>query len=74
LIRYFLSAESFSGNWMSKVMIRFPLWEGSCDSGIPSPVTTFLYAGLMRYKKQIRDRKRLIDADDAQTQNILFSF
>lgn len=46
LIRCLLSAESFSGNWMSKVMMRFPLWEGSWDSGIPSPVTTFLYAGL----------------------------
>lgn len=52
---------------MSKVMMRFPLWEGSWDSGIPSPVTTLLYAGLMCCDKQIRDRKIVIDADDAQT-------
>lgn len=32
---------------MSKVRMRFPLWEGSWVSGIPSPVTTFLYVGLV---------------------------
>ena len=47
LIRCFFSGESFSGNWMSKVRMRSPLREGSWDSGIPSPVTTFLYTGLM---------------------------
>lgn len=62
----FLSAESFSGNWMSKVMMRFPLWEGSWDNGIPSPVTIFLYAGLMCYDKQIRDRKIITDSSGAQ--------
>lgn len=55
LIRLFLSAESFSGNWMSNVMMRFPLWEGSWDSGIPSPVTTFWYAGLFREGKIVFD-------------------
>lgn len=57
LISCFLSAESFTGNWMLKVRMRFPLWEGSCESGIPSPVTTFLYVGLGCYDAHITDRK-----------------
>lgn len=58
LMRCFLSAESLSGNWTSKVRMRSPLWEGSCDNGIPSPVTTFLYAGLMCHGKQIRNQRQ----------------
>lgn len=57
LISCFLSAESFTGNWMLKVRMRFPLWEGSCESGIPSPVTTFLYVGLGCHDAHITDRK-----------------
>ncbi len=45
-------------------MMRFPLWEGSWDSGIPSPVTAFLYAGLMYYDKQMRDRKMVINGEE----------
>lgn len=52
LVRYLCSGESFSGNWMSKVMMRFPFCTESWNRGIPSPNTTFLYEGLMKKKRK----------------------
>lgn len=69
MIRYFLSAESVLGNSRSKVIMRFPLWEGFLDSGIPSPDKTSWYLGLIWHDKQIRERK--LNADNAQNKNTM---
>ena len=46
LIKSFLSGESDVGNSISNSITKSPFFDGSCDIGIPSPGTIFVYPGL----------------------------